>query len=226
MSVVFIDGFDHYTEEEAKTKWEFSSKLTTSDMKLDCGLHITVDKVRPAVIRVDDIDKAQCSFDSNGELSSITVTKPENGIIMIDSMEKLLEIFGKPDAVVSYDIETMYPHVIRVGTLENIDTKMQQPYVQGLDYITIDFKTVRKDETNVIEDEEDPEEDTEGLCDEMPLICRSQWDSIRSWEHTLFGVAPDGVQGSRPLHVHPMHTVALQQRLLVCGSENEQETCL
>ena len=233
---MFMDGFDTV---DSHTKWELGTELRAADLNLQCGLHIHIDKIRAAG-HIDDIDKAQCTFDSNGELSSITVTKPENGIVMIDNLEKLLEVFGKPDSVVSYDIESMYPHVIRVARVEDVDNKMQQPYIHGLDYITIDFKTVKQgvpfDEhvdnfifsewTNVDDQEAECEEAPQELCEDLPLICRSQWDRIKSWEHSLFGVSPNGIQRTRPLDVHSLHTIALQQRLLAGESEVEPEAGL
>jgi hypothetical protein len=214
MSVSFIDGCDT-VESTTKVEWEFGPNLNAVDLNLQCGLHISIDKIRPAVIHVDDIDKAECTFDVDGNLSTMKIIKPENGVIMIDSMEKLLEVFGKPDATISFDVNTMYPHVIRIERVENVDSKMQKPYVQGLDYITLDFKTVKEGSSweNVNDQEEecaDQEETTgSGLCEELPLICRSQWDSIRSREQSICDVPENGIQRFRPLDVRNRRTATV-----------------
>jgi hypothetical protein len=175
---------------------------------------------------------------------------------LIDSEEKLIEVFGKPPCDVSgsmsgainYDINSMYSHVIQVLRVEveeplkftvhkNRDEDMGYkgsdimdagfiycPYVplQTDDEVIAYYGSQDHEEIEAIE-EAIGEEADRSVCEEMPLLCRSQWDSARSWEHTLFGMASDGIQSSWPLNVHSMHAVALRQRLLDGGSESGPE---
>ena len=149
--------------------------------------------------------------------------------MFIDEVSKL---DGTPDATIDYDI-------IRV--VKGVDNKMQQPYIHGIDYITIDFRTFKHGvptESHTddviftdwidwigVNDQED-KETPQGLCEDLPLICRSQWDRLGQREQSLFELPPNGLQRTRPFNAHTLHTITLRERLLSREGDSEQETGL